>query len=120
MAASKPLPPSKPLGKLPVLPLLLIALLLGLALFGHKGVLRLMQAGRQRTALEQKLERLKATDAALRQEIVALRTNRRYIEEIARQELGMVKKDELIYQFPTEARRKGAKVASRAPLASGP
>ncbi len=37
----------------------------------------------------------------MRQEIDKLRSDRRYIEGIARKELGMVRADEMVYQFPT-------------------
>lgn len=116
MAATEPQSlPGRP-RKLPVVPVLLILLLLGLALFGNQGILRLLQADRQKTALEQKVAQLEATNAALRKEIGALRSDRHYVEEIARQELGMVKKGELIYQFPA---KKGTK-ARKSPPGTSP
>jgi hypothetical protein len=47
------------------------------------------------------MRQLEAANAALRKEIAALRSDRRTIEGIARKELGMVREDELIYQFPS-------------------
>jgi cell division protein FtsB len=44
-------------------------------------------------------------NSALRQEIKSLRSDRRYIEDIARRELGMVKADELVYQFPAQGKK---------------
>jgi len=84
---------------LPVVPIVLVLLLLGFALFGEKGVLRALQASRQKALLEEEVRRLEAANAQLRSEIEALRSDRRYIEAVARKELGMVKDDELIYQF---------------------
>ncbi len=115
MAATEPQSqPGRP-RKLPVVPVLLILLLLGLALFGNQGILRLLQADRQKAALEQEVAQLEATNAALRKEIGALRSDRHYVEEIARQELGMVKKGERIYQFPpkkgTKARRSSSRIS---------
>ena len=82
---------------------LCVVLLLGLALFGDGGILRAFQDQRQKEALTQELQRLQETNAALRKEITALRSDPHYIEGIARRELGMVKKDELIYQFSPQS-----------------
>jgi cell division protein FtsB len=87
-------------------------LLLGFALFGEKGILRAMQASRQKLALEEELHQLEATNAALSKEIEALRSDHRTIEGIARKELGMVREDELVYQF--RAPDKGAHSAAGA------
>lgn len=85
--------------RLPIVPVLLALLLLGFALFGDRGILRAMQAGRQKAALQEEVRQLEAANAELRQEIESLRNDRRYLEAIARKELGMVKDDELVYQF---------------------
>jgi cell division protein FtsL len=90
----KPLP-----RRLPIVPVLLALLLLGFALFGDRGILRALQAGRQKAALQEEVRQLEAANAELRQEIESLRNDRRYLEAIARKELGMVKDDELVYQF---------------------
>ena len=85
--------------RLPILPVLLALLLLGFALFGDRGILRALQAGRQKAALQEEVRQLEAANDELRQEIESLRNDRRYLEAIARKELGMVKDDELVYQF---------------------
>jgi len=95
---------------LPLVPIVLVVLLLGFALFGEKGVLRALQANRQKTLLAEEVRRLEATNAQLRSEIESLRGDRRYIEAVARKELGMVKDDELVYQFPSE--QKGGRPAT--------
>lgn len=82
---------------------LCVALLFGLALFGDKGVLRALQDKRQEESLTHELSRLKETNSALLKEIAALRSDPHYIEGIARRELGMVRKDERVYQFPSHA-----------------
>lgn len=106
----KPLP-----RRLPVVPLLLALLLLGFALFGDRGILRAVQAGRQKAALQEEVRQLEAANTELRQEIESLRNDRRYLEAIARKELGMVKDDELVYQF-----RSAPKTARSAANASPP
>jgi cell division protein FtsB len=42
----------------------------------------------------------------LKEEVRRLQQEKRYIEEIARKELGMVKKGEIIYQFDIPANEK--------------
>lgn len=104
--------PSTSSRKVPFWPFLLVALLFGLAVFGDKGVLRALQLDRQREELQVELRRLEEANALLRQEIEALRSDRRYIEEIARRELGMVKADELVFQFSAQD---GGQKTSREP-----
>ena len=87
----------------PLVPLLLVLAMLLLAVFGDRGLLRAVQYRRQKEALEAELRQLEEANAALRKEIAALRSDRRTIEGIARKELGMVRKDELIYQFPSRS-----------------
>ena len=38
----------------------------------------------------------------LKREIVALKSDRRYLESIARKDFGLVRSNEVIYQFPQE------------------
>jgi cell division protein FtsB len=101
-------------------PLLLVLLMLGFALFGEKGVLRVIQSGRQKAVLKEEVRRLEEVNSALHKEIDALRSDRRYIENIARRELGMVKQDELIYQFPPRQAVTGGGLAAEDPGPSGP
>lgn len=81
------------------MPVLLILLLLGFAVFGDRGILRALQFSRQKAGLETQVRQLEEENAGLRLEIEALRSDRRTLEGIARRELGMVKEDELVYQF---------------------
>ncbi len=94
--------------RLPLWFVLLLLCLLGVAVFGDKGVLRALQARSQRDALLEDIRRLEAENTTLRHEIESLRSDRRYIEGIARKDLGMVKDDELVYQFPQEKPKKEA------------
>jgi len=79
--------------------LLMIVLILGVALFGEKGVVRLVKLMREREALSSEVEQLKVENDRLRHEIEALRNDQDYLEHLARKQLGMVRKDELVYQF---------------------
>ena len=98
--AGSPVQASRPDGgRLNLWPLALVVLLLGFALFGDRGVLHMLNLTSQKTALSQTLAEFEAQNEELRLEIAALRSDRRYIERIARTELGMVRDDELVFQF---------------------
>ncbi len=105
--------------KLPMLPVLLILLLLGVAIFGHRGLLRALQFSRQKASLETQVRDLEKTNAELRREIEALRSDRRTIEGIARRELGMVKEDEIVYQFRSVPKERGAPGEGKTGMVSG-
>jgi cell division protein FtsB len=107
MKPSDPAPQPSSARKVPFWRILLVLVLLALALFGDKGIMRAFQSERQKEALQEEVNRLEATNEALRKEIEALRSDRRYIEDIARRELGMVKKDELVFQFSNRKKEKG-------------
>lgn len=85
--------------RVPLIPALLILVILGFALFGRKGILRSLQASRHHTALQAELQKQEAVIKQLKHEIEALQSDRKHIESIARRELGMVKDNELVYQF---------------------
>lgn len=78
----------------------LLLVLAGFSLFGDKGVLRLIKSYHQRAELQLKIDRLTAENQQLKQLIDALQNDHATIERIARQELGMVRQDEIVYQFP--------------------
>lgn len=105
MSSAEGSPSSSAPRKTPVWPILLLVLLLGLALFGDKGILKAIQFNRQKGDLQAELQRLEEINRSLRQEIESLRSDRRTIEDIARRELGMVKADELVYQFPSRGNK---------------
>ena len=81
---------------------MLLLVLVGFALFGDKGVLRLVKTYNHRTDLQHKVDELVAENQRLKESIQALKNDRATIERIARQELGMVRKDEIVYQFPKQ------------------
>ncbi len=100
-SSEAPSPPTS--RKLPIVPLVLIALLLGFAVFGEKGLLRALQYAKQKQGLEAEIAAQTEVAAELRREIDSLRNDLRTIEGVARRELGMVKEDELVYQFRPRA-----------------
>jgi len=82
-----------------VWPLALVALILGFALFGDRGILHMLKLSNQRAELVDKVGEFEAQNEELRVEISALKNDRDYIERVARTELGMVRDDELVFQF---------------------
>lgn len=103
MAGPKATSSARSLGRrIPLVPVVIILLILGAGLFGEKGALRMLQARRQKAALEQQIAEKQDVKRILKQEINLLKTDRNYIEALARKELGMVGDGEVVYQFPSE------------------
>jgi cell division protein FtsL len=86
-----------------ITPLLLIGIL---TFFGEKGILHLIKIRKELYRIEQENKRLEEENKKLSEEIRRLKQDKRYIEEIARKELGMVKEDEIIYQFDLQDEKK--------------
>lgn len=78
---------------------ILILIILGFTVFGENGLLNLVRYQRQRQALVQESARLREENEQLKKEIELLKSDRGYIERLAREELGMVKPGELVFQF---------------------
>jgi cell division protein FtsB len=82
--------------------LVFIVAMLGYAVFGNRGVLRILQAERQQQQLKEQLAVLQQEQQRLRDEIDRLRNDKDYWEQLARKKLGMVREGELIYHLPAE------------------
>jgi cell division protein FtsB len=67
--------------------------------FGDKGLLKVYRLRRELKEIQRANMELQQENERLRAEINNLRTNKKYIEELARRELGLVKKGEIVYQF---------------------
>lgn len=67
------------------------------AVFGEKGLLALLKAGRDFEAVEASLGAARAENARLREEARRLREDPAAIEEIARRELGLIKPGETLF-----------------------
>jgi len=78
--------------------LFLLALVVA-SVIGNRSLLRLYQMHRDRVALEREIDQLTAANAALAEEVRNLRTNPARVEAIAREELGLVKPGEIVYEF---------------------
>ncbi|MFO7578224.1 MAG: septum formation initiator family protein [Pelovirga sp.] len=90
--------------------LVVIALMFAYAVFGNRGILRIIQAQRQQQQLQQQLTELQQQQQQLRREIERLNNDRDYWEQLARTRLGMVREGELIYYVPEATdRERGSK-----------
>jgi cell division protein FtsB len=79
----------------------LVALAVG-SVFGDRGILNLVDRRRQVESVRQEIEALRADNARLAAEIVALRTNPRAVERLAREELGLARPDETVFLIREE------------------
>ncbi|NIO09618.1 MAG: septum formation initiator family protein [Deltaproteobacteria bacterium] len=80
----------------------LLLLLVGFAVFtalGERGVLHLWRLTEENKRLGEKNFRLHRDNEILREKIHRLRHDNRYLEKIAREELGLVRPGEIVYQF---------------------
>jgi cell division protein FtsB len=66
------------------------------ALFGDRGFIEMLKARRELQALEQEISAIQAENQKLLEDIRALKTSPLAIERLAREQLGLVKPDELI------------------------
>jgi cell division protein FtsB len=80
--------------------ILFLFLILGfLPFFGNNGILHLLRLQKELARIKEANAKMEEENRSLREEVRRLRFEKRYIEEIARKELGMVKEGEIIYQF---------------------
>lgn len=88
--------------------LVLISLLIlgTLTFFGENGILHLFRLQKEFARIKDKNFKLEEENQKLKEEVKRLQSDKRYIEEIARKELGMVKEGEIIYQFDTPSKGK--------------
>jgi len=77
----------------------LLLLLFLLSLFSHRGPVSLYRLYRTEQHLRLQIEESKRKNAALKQEVTSWQEDYGKIEKLAREELGLVKPGELIYQF---------------------
>jgi cell division protein FtsB len=66
---------------------------------GDRGLVRLLRLRAEQQRIEAKNAEMEADNARLREEVRRLRVDRRTIEKIAREELGMARPGEIVYQF---------------------
>jgi cell division protein FtsB len=87
---------------LPAALLLAAAVFVPLKVFDHKGLARVDRLQTELEGLEETNRKLERENTALRMQIQAFHSDPGYVEKIARDELGMVGAEEIIYQFPDD------------------
>jgi len=89
-----------------VVPILAVTFILYFTIFGERGLLRIYHLNKEKQDVQQRLETLKGENLKLVREVDALKNDRRYLESIARRDFGLVRKNEIIYQFPQKIETK--------------
>ena len=78
---------------------LFVAIVGLLTIFGDRGLIRVYKLSKERDSIKNYNEKIKAENTAMKEEMELLKTDDKYIELIARKELGMIGTNELVYQF---------------------
>ena len=87
--------------------LLLIIFFVGFFIvFGNRGLMDNQRLKEKLRDLKVENARLEAVNGGLKREVVLLREDIRYIEAVARNDLGMMKKGDLVYRFMDPAGKK--------------
>ena len=82
------------------IPLLVFVVITALlTIFGNRGLIRVYKLSKERDSLKAYNGKIKTENDALGEEIQRLKTDNKYIEMIARKEMGMIGKNEVVYQF---------------------
>ncbi|MBW2649082.1 MAG: septum formation initiator family protein [Deltaproteobacteria bacterium] len=68
-------------------------------IFGNRGFTDYRMLKEKQAVLEETNKCIAAENDELKRKIVLLKTDLRHIETVARKELGMVKKGDMVYQF---------------------
>jgi cell division protein FtsB len=76
-----------------------IVVVLGSLVFAPDGIPSLVALKRERQRLGEQAVALLEQNTALREQVDRLRTDDRFLEGLARRELGFVRSDELVYRF---------------------
>jgi cell division protein FtsB len=84
----------------------LMLLLFVYTIVGARGAVHLWRLRGEKVSLDEQNYRLQKENETLRQRIFRLRTDDRYLEEVARQELNLVRPGEVVYRFPSTEPRK--------------
>ncbi len=77
-----------------------LAFILFFTVFGERGLLRIYEMRQEKQRIERSVADLRVENQKLRLSIEALHSDRHQLERIARKELGLVRPNEVIYQFP--------------------
>jgi cell division protein FtsB len=85
-----------------LIPAACLSFILFFTVFGERGLLRIYEMKQEQQRIEHAVSELQTENQKLRLSIEALRNDRHHLERIARKELGLVRPNEIIYQFPPD------------------
>jgi len=85
--------------KFSLLALLFLGLVVAWLGFGERGFIHLYRMDRERQTYLEKINKLERENRELLDEIQRLRSDREYVENLGRREMGLVKEDEIMYRF---------------------
>jgi cell division protein FtsB len=77
----------------------LIILVWYFALFGEKGVIKIIRLKQERDRIIADVNRMQEENKRLQEEIRRLREDSRYLESVARRDLGLIKENEILFIF---------------------
>ena len=89
----------KSLWKIPLIVFLIVGSVLAWLGFGENGLFSLYRKEKERQAYVERIRQLAEENQMLLEEVHRLRTDMGYIEEVAREELCLIKGNEVIYRF---------------------
>jgi cell division protein FtsB len=84
----------------------LILLVWYFALFGEKGVIKIIRLKGERDRIIADVSRMQEENKRLQEEIRRLREDSRYLESVARRDLGLIKENEILFIFEDKEARK--------------
>jgi len=79
--------------------ILILVALLAMTVFGQRGLLHMTRLKEELRLFEENNQRLQKENLALKKQIEQLKNDRRHLEDLARDELGLAKENELIYEL---------------------
>ena len=85
--------------KIPLLAAVVLVAVAAFAVFGVNGLLDVYKKRKERDGILAYNTSIEAENKGLEEQIALLKTDKRYIGRIARKELGMLGKNEMIYRF---------------------
>jgi len=99
-------PSKEPARALPILVAIILAAFAAWMLFSPHGGWRYYQVSRDLRAIRAENEALSNANEALRQEIHRLKNDPQYLEEVARHDFNLLRKNEMIFDFSRENRKR--------------
>jgi cell division protein FtsB len=79
---------------------LFLVMMMGLTVWGDRGLLAMWRKHHELDVLAREIETIEQENAVLTSEMQRLRKDPQYIEKIAREELGLVRPGEIVFEFP--------------------